>query len=83
MIGPPERREPQPGGNGCGPLDFIATGNSDGRETTLEIDQDQLRPRAVRPDELLALRRLWWHQAGAGHPLPPEIGVIVVEGGRP
>ena len=77
----PKQRRPQPGGIGRGPLESIATGNSDGRETTLEIDQDQLCPRAVRPDELLELRRLWWRQAGAGHPLPPEIGVIVVEGG--
>ncbi len=33
------------------------------------------------PGELASLRAMWWRQAGAGHRLPAEIGVIVIEGG--
>ena len=45
------------------------------------IDIAQLVPRPVRPDEIPELRALWWNQAGAGHRLPAEIDVIVIEGG--
>ena len=58
--------------------DYAAQGDP---SRTAFIEFAQLVPRPVRPDELLALRRLWWRQAGAGHLLPAEIGVIVVEGG--
>ncbi len=54
----------------------------DGTARIAFIDIAQLVPRDVRPDELPDLRSLWWRQAGLGHHLPPEIGVIVVEGGQ-
>ena len=60
--------------------DFAAQGNP---SRTAFIEFAQLVPRDVRPDELPELRSLWWRQARAGHPLPAEVGVIVIEGGRP
>ncbi len=50
---------------------------------TIVIDVVHLLPRPVRPDELPELRALWWRQAALGHRLPAELGVIVIEGGRP
>ena len=78
---PPDKRRPQPGGNGRGPLEIIAVDNSDGSDTNLEIPVSQLRHRPIGPGELASLRALWWRQAGAGHRLPAETGVIVVAGG--
>ena len=78
----PDKRRPRPGGNGRGPLDFIAVDNSDGSEDSLEVDLDPLRPRAVHPDELPELRALWWRQAALGRRLPPETGVILIRGGE-
>ncbi len=38
-------------------------------------------PLAPQPD-LPELRRIWWRIIASGDRLPPEIGVIVIEGGR-
>ena len=78
---PPDKRRPRPGGNGRGPLEIIAAGSGDGSDHTLDIPISQLRHRPIGPGELASLRALWWRQAGAGHRLPAEIGVIVIEGG--
>ncbi len=78
----PERRGPRPGGNGRGPLESIAAVNSNNSDHNLEIPVSQLRHRPIGPGELAALRAMWWRQAGAGHRLPAEPGVIVVVGGR-
>ena len=32
---------------------------------------------------LRTLRRIWWQHASWGHPPPAELGVILIEGGRP
>ena len=39
-----------------------------------------LRP--IRPDEIPHVRRVWWRLTSLGHRLPPERGVIMIEGGR-
>ena len=36
----------------------------------------------VHPAELVELRRIWWDQAALGHRLPPELGVILIQGGH-
>jgi hypothetical protein len=79
----PKKRRPQPGGNGCGPIEFIAAASGDGSDRSLNIPVSQLLPRPVRPDELPELRALWWRHRAQGVPLPPEFGVIAIEGGRP
>ncbi len=61
-------------------MDFAA--QSDPSPTAL-IDVAQLVPRDVRPDEVPELRALWWRQRALGHRLPAELGIIVLEGGRP
>ena len=77
---PPDKRRPRPGGNGRGPLEFIAASSSDGSDHGLEIPVSQLRHRPIGPGELAALRAVWWRQRALGHRLPAEIGVIVIEG---
>ena len=79
----PEKRRPQPGGNGCGPLYLIAAACSDGTNHSLNIPVAQLLPRPVCPDELAELRALWWRQRAEGVTLPAEPGVIAIAGGRP
>ena len=81
-MGPPKKRRPQPGGNGCGPLENIALGSNDGSEDRTYLDVAQLLPRPVRPDEVPELRAIYWRQARAGFRLPAEAGVILIEGGR-
>ncbi len=78
----PTKRRPRPGGIGRGPLEIIAAVNSDNSDHSLNIPVSQLRPRPIGPGELASLRAIWWRQASAGHRLPAEIDVIVVEGGR-
>ncbi len=46
------------------------------------VPVDQLVPRSVRPDEARYVRQVWWNQVRLGHRLPPEPGVIVIDGGR-
>ena len=65
----------------AGASEDIAISNSDGSDTSLEIPLSQLRHRPIGPGELASLRAMWWRQAGAGHRLPAEPGVIIVEGG--
>ncbi len=77
---PPDKRRPQPGGNGRGPLEIIAAGSGDGSDHSLNIPVSQLWHRPIGPGELASLRVMWWRQAGAGHRLPAEIGVIVIMG---
>ncbi len=48
---------------------------------TAYIDTAQLVPRPVRPDEIPALRAIFWRHAALGHRLPAKIGVILLEGG--
>ncbi len=74
-------RRPRPAGNGRGPLESIAAGSGDGSDHSLNIPVSQLRHRPIGPGELASLRAMWWRQAGAGHRLPAEIGVIVIAGG--
>ena len=78
---PPNKRRPRPGGNGRGPLEIIAAGSGDRSNYSLNIPVSQLRHRPIGPGELASLRALWWRQAGAGHRLHAEIGVIVIVGG--
>ncbi len=59
-------------------MDYAAQ-RDPGRNAFIEFAQ--LVPRPVRDDEIPELRVLWWRQASAGHLLPAEIGVIVIEGG--
>ena len=80
MQWPPESREPQPGGIGRGPLERIATGNSNNSDHSLEIPLSQLRHRPIGPGELAALRAVWWNQVALGHRLPAELNIIVIEG---
>ena len=82
MPGPPKKEGVPPAGNGDTPLDFIAVDNSDRSDTSLEIPLSQLRHRPIGPGELASLRAIFWRQAGAGHRLPAERDVIVVDGGR-
>ncbi len=80
---PPDKRRPQPGGNGRGPLEIIAAGSGDGSDHTLDSPISQLgEHRPIGPGELASLRAMWWRQASTGHRLPAEIDVIVVVGGR-
>ena len=44
---------------------------------------DRLIPRPIRPDEIPHVRRVWWRLTRVGHRLPPERGVIMIQGGRP
>lgn len=76
-----KKQGPRPGDNGRGPLEFVSLGSGDNSDTNLEIPLSQLHPRPIRPGELASLGAMWWRQAGAGHRLPAEIGVIVVQGG--
>ncbi len=80
MRWPPDKRKGAPGGSGPS-SESVATGNGDNPEHSLSLDHVQLRPRQIGPGELASLRAMWWRQAGTGHRLPAEIGVIVVEGG--
>jgi hypothetical protein len=42
-----------------------------------------LIPRPMHPNELRDVRWVWWHQLRhEGVELPPERGVILIEGGR-
>ncbi len=82
MPWPRDEKGAPPAGNGRAPLDFIAVGNSDGSDHSLEIPLSQLRPRPIGPGELASLRATWWRQAALGYRLPAEINVIVIEGGR-
>ena len=50
-------------------------------DLNLSIALARLQPRPIGPGELASLRALWWRQIALGHRVPPEIGVIVVEGG--
>ena len=80
MGRPPDKRRGPPGG-GDPSSENVATGNGDNLDSNLEIPLSQLRHRPIDPGELAALRAMWWRQASAGHHLPAEIDVIVVEGG--
>jgi hypothetical protein len=53
------------------------------RNVGRRVPAGHLLLRPMRPDELPDVRRVWWHQARLGYRLPPEKGVIVLEGGRP
>ncbi len=50
-------------------------------ELTAEIAQDCLRRRAMRPDELPEVRKLYWRHVAEGNRLPAERGVILIDGG--
>ncbi len=58
--------------------DYAAQGDP---SRTALIEFAQLVPRPVHPDEIPELRATWWRLARAGHRLPAESGVIVIEGG--
>jgi hypothetical protein len=73
-----KKRGASPGGSGT-PQKFIASGKSDGSDTSLEILVSQLVPRPVRPDEIPELRASFWSQAALGHRLPAERGVILLD----
>lgn len=77
---PPDKRKGPPGGDGPS-RKSAAADHCDKANNTRLIPLSQLHSRPVHPDELPELRRLWWSQASAGHRLPAELGVIVVEGG--
>ena len=80
MTGPPRKR--RRGRRGTAPDPSKRTSHSSNRtDLTSQIELSQLRHRPIGPGELAALRAMWWRQAGTGHRLPAEIGVIVVEGG--
>ena len=76
-----KKREPRPGGNGRGPLEFVSLGSGDNSDTNLEIPLSQLRHRPIRPGELAALRAIFWRQASTGLRMPAERDVIVIQGG--
>ncbi len=80
MERPPDKRRGPPGG-GDPSSENVATGNGDNLDTSLDFPVSQLRHRPIGPGELASLRAMWWRQAALGHHLPPEIDVIVVEGG--
>ncbi len=52
-----------------------------GEQAALEARIEQLAYGEVLPDDLSEVRAVWWSQAGNGHRLPAERGVIVIEGG--
>ncbi len=80
MPWPPKRRGPRLWGTGRDPRrDLIS--NSNNSDPNIEIPISQLRSRPIGPGELASLRAMWWAQASAGHRLPAEIDVIVIEGG--
>ena len=79
-MGPPGKRRGVRRGQTPNPSESTSLG-SDGLDTNLEILVSQLLPRPVRPNEIPELRAVWWRQAGLGHRLPAERGVIVLEGG--
>ena len=77
---PPDKRSARPPAGSSAPKD-IALGSNDGSDHSLKIPVSQLRPRPIGPGELAALRAMWWRQAGAGHRLPVEREVILIQGG--
>ena len=77
---PPDKRKP-PARDRRLSGDDVEVAGVDTSDHTLDIPILQLRRRPIGPGELASLRAMWWRQAGAGHRLPAEIGVIVVEGG--
>ena len=77
---PPDKRR-GPAGGGQPSSESIAADHCDNSDPSLEIPVSQLRHRPISPGELASLRAMWWRQASAGHRLPAEIDVIVVEGG--
>ena len=77
----PTKRGP-PGGNGR-PSEGVLPGGFDSSDHSLSIPVSQLLPRPIGPGELPELRALWWRQAAAGHRLPAEAEIILIEGGRP
>ncbi len=76
----PERRSARPR-QGSSASKTIALGSNDGSDHSLEISFSQLHHRPIGPGELASLRAMWWSQVGAGHHMPAEIDVIVIEGG--
>lgn len=79
-MGPPRKRRGVRRGTALDPSE--RTSHSSNRtDLTSQIELSQLRPRPIGPGELAALRAVWWRQAGTGHRLPAEIGVIVIAGG--
>ncbi len=53
------------------------------RERYFRVPVDQLVPRSFRPDEMRDLRQLWRRFARQGRHLPPNIGAITIEEGKP
>ena len=47
-----------------------------------EVERADLRRRPMRADEQVHVRRIYWNCAAAGHRLPAELGLIVIDGGR-
>ena len=80
MPQPPRRRRGSPGGDGPS-SEIIAADHCDRSDHTLNIPISQLH-RPIGPGELAALRAVWWRQASAGHRLPAEIDIVVIEGGE-
>ncbi len=50
--------------------------------TCIHFPVDRLILRPIRPDESPHVRRVWWRLTSIGHRLPPERGVIMIEGDR-
>ena len=50
-------------------------------EREIEISQVRLLRRAMRPNEIPDVRRVYWAQAAQGTRLPAERGVILIDGG--
>ena len=48
----------------------------------IELPEDSLVARPMRRDEIRHVRWAWWNLAALGHRLPPEHGVILIEGGK-
>ena len=76
---PPDKRKPPARDRRLS--EGVLLGGFDSSEHNLSIPVSQLRPRPIGPGELAELRLMWWRQASAGHRLPAERGVIVIEGG--
>ncbi len=71
-------------GAGPGAAEVVGQNEKLKRLRTTSPRLPQLKPpRPMRPDELPAVRQVWWSQATIGHRLPAERGVIVIQGGRP
>ena len=79
---PPDKISPAPRVGGNRAEEHRKTVSCSEHNSAPRISQVRLdRQRVVDDYELLELRRMWWRQRRHGYTLPPESGVIQLDGG--